>query len=329
MQAYQQLEEDFATWLNLENPVACSSGIAALHLALEALTLPTGNKVIVPELTMVACARAVVLAGLTPVFVDCNERLLVDTEAVRRVLDTEHDVSAIMPVHLYGRRCDMNEIAKIATEHKLAVVEDLAEAHGVLPHPGTAAACWSMYRNKIVHGEEGGLVAFREVIHADKARSLRNMGFTEFHDFMHIPRGHNYRLSNCHAELILKSLYHADENIKERRRIEELYEDHCPAEWRMPPREAPWVYDLRISDIGDRLDTVVRTLVDNGIQARHCFKPMSWQPEFRSDEVNPKKLPWRSAAAASQLFYLPIVPFKTPADQIARSFEIIREVLNR
>lgn len=322
MEAYERLEQEWAAWAGVRNVVATASGTASLHLALEAMRLPQGSEVIVPELTMVACARAVTLAGLKPVFVDCREdNLLMDPEEVAKAVTPR--TRAIMAVHVYGRRCDMDAINEIATQHDLCVVEDLAEAHGVKPHPNTDAACWSFYRNKIIAGEEGGACAFLCPEAAELARSLRSLGFTAAHDFMHLPRGHNYRMSNAHALPILTSLRHASMLIEVRREIEYRYDRECPDEWRMPPRDAPWVYDIRLHGLQPRdLDRVVRALQDQGIAARHGFKCMSWQPEYTPDRL-PARLPWRAARAASEVLYLPL----TPGSTNPRAFDVIRRAL--
>lgn len=312
MEPYKLLEQRWAEWAHVDNVVACSSGTAALHLALEALRLPPGSEVLVPDLTMVACARAVALAGLTPVFVDCNNSLLMDPASA--VLACSDNTSAIMAVHIYGRRCNMEALHTLARTRKLAVIEDLAEAHGVEPHKDSDASCWSFYRNKIVHGEEGGAVAFKDREAAELARKLRCLGFTEKHDFMHIPRGHNYRLANVLASLVLDSLAQADESIARRREICFELEAACPQEWRMPPRQVPWVYDLRVPCA---LDAVVAAVPG----ARHCFKPMSEQPEFRGCRA------WspHATALSREVLYLPIMP-KTDAKS---AFDAIHRAMCR
>jgi perosamine synthetase len=149
-QPFELLEDEVADWAGYPrgHVVSCSSGTAALHIALEALQLPQGATVIMPDLTMVACARAVHLAGLVPQFVDCKDDLNMD---VRQIDSTQlRSTAAFMAVHLYGR-CAF----KMFGFNNLRVVEDMAEAHGVRPHAETDAACWSFYRNKIVAGEEG------------------------------------------------------------------------------------------------------------------------------------------------------------------------------
>ena len=118
MQPHERLELEFADWAGVKNVVACSSGTAALHLALEALELPRGAKVLVPDFTMVACARAVTLAGLVPVFVDCGEDMLISIDQLEQaVYKLNGEAHAIMPVHVYGRRCHMAAIYQLSLIH--------------------------------------------------------------------------------------------------------------------------------------------------------------------------------------------------------------------
>lgn len=308
MQPYAQLERDFGAYMRVLHTVACASGTAALHLALESLELPKGSRVIVPEFTMVACARAVVMAGLVPVFVDCTDDMLLDVSKLDEVL-TE-DTVAVMPVHIYGRRCPMDAIHDWAWQNSVLVVEDLAELHGIPPHRNTAAAAWSMYRNKVIAGEEGGMIAFQEPAAADRARSLRSLGFTEQHDFTHLPRGINARMSNAHASLILQSLAAVSENLHKRATVASWYDDLLPAVWHLPARESTWVYDLRIPSMQTPLqDTIVQGLLSQGIAARRAFRPMSSQPEFRGAyrHLNAYRL-------SQEVIYLPVTPEMTFQD---------------
>jgi len=203
------------------------------------------------------------------------------------------------------------------------MIEDLAEAHGVKPHPNSTAVAWSFYHNKIIHGEEGGAVWFREPKHADKARQLRSLGFTDSHDFIHIPRGHNYRMSNCHAELILPSLREADYNIQGRKVSEQIYNEFTPKEWRMPARDVPWVYDLRIPDLTHQTQwKLVQNLNEQGVAARCGFRCMAEQPEFRGfyEQTNAYRL-------SKEVFYLPLRPWME-AKEIRRTVDLLIDWFN-
>ena len=209
MHPHEQLEQrlEKTPWVGGKYAVACNSGTAALHLALEALQLPPGE-VIVPNYCMVAVARAVVLAGHTPVFVDCHpDTLLTDNDRWPLMVDATK-YRATMVVHNYGREA--------YRPYDTMIIEDLAEAHGIVPDL-RSVACWSFYKNKIVAGQEGGAVAFPKRKQADLARQLRCIGFTPEHDYTHIPRGHNYRLADSLVPPIMWSLDYFDRNVFDRK----------------------------------------------------------------------------------------------------------------
>lgn len=314
MQAFEQLEIEFGKFIGNPNTVACSTGSSALHLSLEVLKKPgwsNRSRVIVPEFTMIACARAVVLADMQPVFVDCDERLLMQVDGL-----PTWNVRALMAVHIYGRQRNMPVFHKFAKENGIAVIEDCAEIHGVIPHPDTDAACWSFYQNKIIccPNGEGGMIAFKNPEHAIKAKQLRSLGFTDAHDYTHIPRGCNYRLSNVHAELILKSLADYPKNQYLRRMVEEWYNELMPIEYQMPARSSVWVYDIRIPGLTrERQDKLIRELNQRGIAVRHSFKSMSDQPEFLGDTIPVRDYP-NASKASQEVIYFPVSPLFSRED---------------
>ena len=292
-QSYQLLEQEWAEFNELDpaGMVACSSGTAALHLAYAANDqLRKGDVAIVPDFTMVACPRAVSLAGLTPVFASaCEYDLLASLGAMEDRSSGRIDAYSWMIVHVYGRSPVLDDPVAGAWEPcGLWQVEDLAEAHGVRPHRTTDAACWSFYQNKIVCGEEGGAVWFRDPAVAAVARELRSLGFGPNQDYVHRPGGHNYRLANALADQIRVSIRDYDYNVASRWRSWDAYARQ-PWDDRVDLRrrpDAPWVFDLSVRGMGKlEQDRLVKTLRDNGIAARHGFVPMSGQPEYRHCEV--------------------------------------------
>lgn len=340
MEPYQRLEIELAAWAGYapEQMVVCNSGTAALHLALEAFRLPIGGEVLVPDYTFIACARAVTLAGLRPVFVDCDERLCIEPDLISDKMLVRH--LAVMPVHVYGRRCQMESVHSLARRahriygNSLAVIEDMAESHGVQPHPETDAACYSFYRNKIISGEEGGAIAFRDPKHAAYARLLRSQG--NHGDWVHTPRAMNYRMTNDAATRILQSLRMFDHNLAARREIEAEYDRLCPVEWRQPPRDVPWVYDLRIPgmEIEMRLK-VLGVLRGIEIEARAGFRPCSLQDEYcvrgpvNGEYPDGAKICRNTNAldASREIIALPIQPGVTTPAQIQLAMTAIQRIV--
>ena len=318
MEKVKELEDLFGKIHKVDHVVGCSSGTAALHLALESLQLPPGSKVAVPNYTMVAVPRAVILAGLTPVFIGCNSDLLINWMNVGCV----ENVKAVIVVHTYGRK---KGIPSNPEQYGLHIIEDMAELHGFTPSPWSSASCWSFYKNKVIAGEEGGAVGYWKPEYANRAKELRCLGFTEKHDYTHSPRGHNYRLSNVHADLILQSMGNMVSNIFERRRIESYYDEFCPQGWKMPYRDSVWVYDLYVPNLPLwKQDVVVERLNREGIPARHGFKPMTWQEEFRDCE----KVGYdHSEKMVGGVFYLPCRPGIDTYKTAKEAFQIITEEL--
>lgn len=312
MRPHEQLEHDWAEFNGLcpDGMVACSSGTAALHLALEAwLPGGGGQRVVVPDYTMVACARAVTLAGMVPAFADCDDRLLMRGKDALRIAYGVN-APAVMAVHVYGRKIDRELLSAIAQGSLL--IEDMAELHGQPPHKFASAACWSFYANKVVGGEEGGAVWFADYDVAAKARSLRSLGFTEGHDYLHAPRGHNYRLADSLATLVLGSLSKYPLNRAMRRHAEEAYDEALPAEFKMPPRDVPWVYDVRVPGLTYTAQAaVVRGLNAAGVAARMGFKPMSLQREYCGTGAEcAEKATSNAHRLAPQTLYLPLMSGK-------------------
>jgi perosamine synthetase len=274
---YQELEAALQDWTGMHVSV-CNTGTAALHLALEALCLPPGSAVAVPNFCFAAVPRAVKLASLVPVFIGCGEDCLMDCDQLEKAI-VEHPpgVAAVAAVHTYGRLCDMERIHKLAYPRKIAVVEDMAEAHGCRPHPLSLAAAWSFQSTKIVHGEEGGAAGFQFTCHKERADLLRTFG--NLGDYSHVPNGNNYRLADSAAELIHKSLLNFDKEVCIRRRNERSYDEVCPTAWKAPTkRESPWMYDFRMhgATMADQV-----AVVDEVAGLRHGFKLMTQQEEYR------------------------------------------------
>lgn len=259
MPKYQEFEREFAAYVQAGHGVSCNTGTAALHLALVALGVGPGDEVIVPDFTMAACAFAVTYTGATPVFADCLDNLNVDPEDVERLVTPR--TKAIMAVHVYGRLCDMAALRGICNRHGLSLIEDASEAHGAVFGSAADVTCFSLYKNKIVHAEEGGICTTSSKELADEMRYYKNMCFTEAHDYNHPHVGFNYRMPDSQAALALESLRRIDDEKARRRLCEARHDAETPGALRMPPRDAVWVYD---------------TLAPvSGPNTRPFFKPLS------------------------------------------------------
>ena len=149
-------ESEFAEVVGGRECVAVNSGTSALHMALLALGIGSGDEVIVPSFTFAATANAVALAGATPVFVDIEaDSFCIDPEAVVAAITPR--TRAVMPVHLYGHPAAMDRIAPIAAEHGLLVIEDAAQAHAATPARNTSGRAWRRRLLLVLPDEEHDL----------------------------------------------------------------------------------------------------------------------------------------------------------------------------
>ncbi|MFD7118175.1 DegT/DnrJ/EryC1/StrS family aminotransferase [Streptomyces sp. NPDC059922] len=302
----RKFESAFADYNGIAHGVACSSGTTALTLALRALGVGPGDEVIVPEFTMIATAWAVTYTGATPVFVDCGDDLNIDVTLIEEKITPRTKV--IMPVHIYGRRCDMDTIMDLAHEYNLRVVEDSAEAHGV--RPVADIACFSLFANKIITAGEGGICLTDDKRLADQMAHLRAMAFTKDHSFLHKKLAYNFRMTSMQAAVALAQTERLDAILETRREIERRYDEGLSGIdgiTLMPPRDVLWMYDLR----AERREELRDFLADEGVETRLFFKPMSRQPGY----LHPDWPSLKASRFSEDGFYLPTHTGLTAEDQ--------------
>ena len=227
----QAFEKEFATYCNCRYAVGVGSGLDALTLILKAyrdlLGWKQGDEVIVPSNTFIATVLAVSYAGLTPIFCEPQlEDYLIDPAKISSLIT--HKTRAIMPVHLYGRMCDMNRIAEIARIRNLKVIEDAAQAHGA-SFQGIKAGAWgdaagfSFYPGKNLGalGDAGAITTNDEEL-ANRVRALGNYGSVI--KYRHTYKGINSRLDEIQAAVLRIKLNRLDEDNQKRQVIAQWYD---------------------------------------------------------------------------------------------------------
>ena len=172
-----QFEKSFSKYLGGGYSVTTSSGTTALELALKTFGIGKGDEVILPNFSFAASINAIINVGATPVVVDVEEDTwTIDIKKIRKKISRK--TKAIMPVHIYGQPCRLDEIIKIARLKKIYVIEDAAEALGGTYKGkkiglGGDCACFSFYANKIITTGEGGMAVFK------KKKTFRNCIFNK------------------------------------------------------------------------------------------------------------------------------------------------------
>lgn len=282
----KQFEKMFSGFCGMEEGLAVSNGTVALHLALLAFGIEPGDEVIVPDFTFAATINAVLYTGATPVLVDVDdETWTMDPQDVERAITNR--TRAIMPVHLYGQSCRMDELMEIARKEKILVVEDCAEAVGTQykdsPVGGFGdAAGFSFYGNKTITTGEGGMVLFKDREIAEKARCLRDHGMDQNRRYWHDHVGYNYRMTNIQAAIGVAQMERVSEFVAAKKAIGNFYTSALRDIHgiRTPPMtswgiNSYWLYTV-IVDSKEAMsrDEMIAKLLLNGIETRPVFYPL-------------------------------------------------------
>lgn len=199
----QEFESSLRTFLNVKHAISVNSGTAALHAALLALDIKTGDEVLLPSFTFVATANSVIASGAKPVFVDINTKdYTIDLHDLKRKISKKS--KAIIPVHLYGHPSDLCELNEIANQYSLYIIEDACQSLGSLyknKQTGTfgTMGCFSMYASKVLTAGEGGAIVTNDDKLADTLKMIRNHGMVEGYDTQML--GLNYRLPELSAAI--------------------------------------------------------------------------------------------------------------------------------
>ena len=329
----REFETAFARRIGAVDAVACSSGTAALHLALSVLGVGPGDEVIIPAFTMIAVCNAVLYAGAKPVLVDVDPRTwTMDPAQVARRITRR--TKAIMAVHTYGQPAPMDALARLARDRGLLLIEDAAEALGGA-YRGRAVGTWgraaafSLYANKVVTTGEGGMVCVPSRALGAKLRTLRDHGFSSDRHFWHRVIGFNYRMTSLQAAVGLAQLERFDVLLEARRRNARLYRAALagvpglvlPAE--IPEaKSADWVFGFVAGpEYGRTRDALREVLARRGIETRSFFTPLHLQPVhrrlFRGERYRV------SEALGARGLYLPSSSGLTPA-RLAYAADCVR-----
>ncbi|HEY5377807.1 MAG TPA: DegT/DnrJ/EryC1/StrS family aminotransferase [Polyangiaceae bacterium] len=287
-----EFEREFAKYLGVPHAVTTTSGTTALHLALVAAGIGPGDEVIIPAFTMIASAFAVCYTGAKPVFVDSDvSNWNIDPSLVAAKVTKK--TKAIMPVHVYGHACDMDELQKIADAHGLLVIEDAAEAIGSFYKGRKCGAigdinCFSLFANKLITTGEGGMVVARDDRFIERLRYYKNLCFPldGSRRYVHDEIGFNYRMPNVLAAIGLAQLERAEFYLECRRSNAARYNALLLGQKGITiPPEAPWtsssywMYSILIGDdFGMSRDEVMTRLKAAGIETRSFFVSMHRQP---------------------------------------------------
>lgn len=297
-------EESFARYVGAEHAIALNSCTAALHLSMLVSGVGQGDEVITSAMTFVSTVNAVLHAGATPVLVDCDRDTgLLKPEAVAAAVTDR--TRAILPVHLYGRPCDMEGIQEIARRHDLVVIEDAAHAieteyHGAKVGSISDLTCFSFYATKNLATGEGGMITTDRKDLADRLKvfalhglskdAWRRFSDTGYLQYQMVELGFKYNMMDLQAGLGLHQLPRLDDRLRRREEIWHRYDEafgDLPIGTPPPPEpetvHARHLYTLLVDPDASGLDrdTFMGRLHESGIGTGIHYVAVHLHPYYR------------------------------------------------
>lgn len=319
-----EFENSISKYVKAKFAVACINGTSGLYIALGLCGVGRKDEVIVPTLTFIAPVNVIKYLGAEPVFMDCDDYMNIDCQKLRQFCANEciltrlglknkktgRIIKAVIPVHIFGNPCDMEEIMRIARQYKLKVVEDATESLGSSYSGGEFAGrftgtigdlgVYSFNGNKIITTGAGGMIVSNNKAIAEKARYLTNQAKDDPVKYIHNEIGYNFRLTNIQAALGLAQLKQLGSFIKIKENNYKLYKkllgDIMGIEILGIPKETVpnyWFYSLIIekNKFGLSRDTLMERLQSRGIQVRplwylnHLQKPYGTNQRYRIEKA--------------------------------------------
>ena len=281
---HQRLQAALKEYLDVPCIELLSNGHMALEIAMQAMDLK--GEVITTPFTFASTTQAIVRNGLTPVFCDIDPvDFTIDASKIEPLITDKS--SAIVPVHVYGNICNVEEIDRIAKKHHLKVIYDAAHTFGET-YKGRGvgafgdASCFSFHATKVFNTIEGGAVCFSDECFGTKVKHLKNFGIAGSEIVDEI--GANAKMNEFCAAMGLCNLKHVNDEISRRKAVVERYRSHLegiegiqltPVQEKVKTNYAyfPVIFDPEV--FGADRDAVFRKLAENDIAARKYFYPLT------------------------------------------------------
>ncbi len=329
---HRQLQSELKEYLSVENIELLTNGHMALELTLQAMNL-TGEVITTP-FTFASTTHAIVRNGLTPVFCDIDTDSYTIDVGMLESLITDR-TSAIVPVHVYGNICNVEEIERIARKYGLKVIYDAAHTFGET-YKGQGigffgdASCFSFHATKTFNTIEGGAVCFRDKELGNRIYDLKNFG-------IHGPEvvegvGANAKMNEFQAAMGICNLRHIDEEIAKRGKVIEHYRKRLgmvegiklnPVQENVKPNYAyfPVVFDEKV--FGFSRNEIADRLAEHGIFSRKYFYPLTNTFACFNGKFDVDKTPM-ALHIAKRVLTLPLYA-DLPLEEVDRICNIILE----
>lgn len=281
---HKKLQEELKDYLGVEDIDLLTNGHMALELSLQAMELQ--GEVITTPFTFASTTHAIVRNGLEPVFCDIDSNdFTIDVDKIESLITDR--TCAIVPVHVYGNICDVEQIDRIAKQYHLKVIYDAAHAFGVT-YKGRGigsfgdASCFSFHATKVFNTIEGGAVCFRDPEFGRILYGLKNFGIRgpEIVDGV----GANAKMNEFCAAMGLCNLRHINEEIEKRRKVYTRYIEKLgnvdglrfnPTQTGVQSNYAYFPVAIEEASFGEDRNAVFERLARHGILARKYFYPLT------------------------------------------------------
>jgi len=351
----KQFEKDFSDFIGVENAIAVNSCTAALHLALDAIGIKAGDKIITTPFTFTASAEVIRYLGADPVFVDIDPGTFnIDVHKLNDVIKSQKSVKAIIPVHFAGQACDMDPIIQIAQKSNLKIIEDAAHALPTTYNGKNVGilgdiACFSFYATKTITTGEGGMLVTNNSEYASRVKTMRLHGISRdvFNRYTSseadwyyevVEPGFKYNMPDIAAAIGIHQLKKVNTFYKKRKEIAETYNE---AFLKFPELEIPFVKNpmdthswhlyvlkLRSDKLKIGRDEFLKMMKEMGIGTSVHFIPLHIQPYYR-DKYGFSANDYPVAYDVfKNIFSLPIYP-KMSKEDIHRVIETVTTIISR
>lgn len=281
---HKQLEEELKAFLNVCNVTLFVNGHSALEISLQALGLPRGSEVITTPFTFASTTHAIIRNGLIPVFCDINSVDYTIDVSKLEALITEK-TSAILPVHVYGNMCAVEEIQRIADKYNLKVIYDAAHAFGVT-YKGVSSAnfgdisMFSFHATKVFNTIEGGALCYHDSELTQVLNDLKNFGIHGPESVEYI--GGNAKMNEFSAAMGICNLRHIEEELEKRKQVVEWYNNildgHTGLKLKQPQNDVKTnyaYYPVMFDGYKYSRDEVFERLCTENIICRKYFYPIT------------------------------------------------------
>lgn len=327
-QRVRDFESSLKAYLGCKHVIAVNSGTSALHASLWAAGIGPGDEVLLPSFTFVATANSVMAAGARPVFVDIRKSdFTIDHEDMKKKITRR--TKAVIPVHLYGHPCEMDEILEVSSKHSLAVIEDACQSLGSTyknEQTGTIGemGCFSLYASKVLTSGEGGAIATNDSKFAENLMMIRNHGMVKGYDTRIL--GMNLRLPEMCAAIAKVQMKKLGHMLDKRKRNALLMSELLKGSRNFTiPQENEkkkfnWYLYTIAFDKNSTRNSVKEALQDDGIGATIYYDPPVHKTPLYRGKAKLLATEW----AAKRVLSLPVHPgvSEAQAARIAASLKV-------